>query len=87
MTAYGRTTEPGKTFDRWAAVDWVRGTKTMREGALDAYDTIMVRMRYDEQITRDCKIEHNGTLYRIKSFRPDTRRETIQMTCTELDER
>lgn len=81
---YGRQEVPGSQFERWAAVDWARGTKAMREGTLDAYDTVMIRMRYDERITRDCKILHNGTTYRIQSFHPDKHAATIQITATEL---
>ena len=81
---YGRQAVPGEPFQRWAAVDWTRGTKAMREGTLDAYDTVMIRMRYDERITRDCKIMHNGTTYRIQSFHPDKHAATIQITATEL---
>ena len=80
---YGRVSIPGETFERWAAVDWSRGTKSMREGTLDAYDTIMVRLRYDELITRDCKIICDGTTYRIQSFHADQRAATIQITAVE----
>lgn len=82
--AYGREDNAGTTLTRWAAVDWSRGTKSMREGALDAYDTIMVRMLYSSQITRDCKIEYHGTMYRIVSFHEDKQANTIQITATEL---
>lgn len=82
--AYGRVMVPGETIERWAAVDWSRGTKSLREGALDAYDTIMVRLRFDSAITRDCKIEHDGTMYRIDSFHADKCAGTIQLTATEL---
>ena len=81
---FGTEYVQGATIERWAAIDWVRGTKAMREGALDAYDTIMVRMRYDAQITRECKILYEGTTYRIQSFHADRRAGTIQMTATEV---
>lgn len=80
---YGRESIAGETFERWAAVDWSRGTKSMREGTLDAYDTIMFRFRYDPLITRDCKIIFGGTTYRIHSFRPDQRAATIQIIAVE----
>ena len=55
----------------------------MREGTLDAYDTIMVRLRYDPLITRDCKIIYDGTTYRIQFFHADQRQATIQITAVE----
>lgn len=81
--AYGRQAVPGQPFQRWAAVDWTRGTKAMREGTMDAYDTIMVRLRYDTKVTRDCKVEVDGTTYRIQSFHADQRQGTIQITAVE----
>lgn len=84
-TAYGREqADSATTIQRWAAVDWARGTKALREGAIDAYDTIMVRMYYDSQITRECKIQYNGTTYAIQSLHADKQANTIQITATEL---
>ena len=83
-TEYGRKQLPGNTIQRWAAVDWNRGTKSLREGVIDAYDTIMVRMRYDQQITRDCKLEINGTMYSIQSFHSSYKEGKIQITATEI---
>jgi SPP1 family predicted phage head-tail adaptor len=83
---FGRDYIPGERLERWAAVDWSRGTKALREGAVDAYDTIMVRMRFDERISRDCKVEHDGRTYRIDSLHASRKNATIQMTCTELSE-
>ena len=81
---FGAEYVAGDMIERWAAVDWVRGTKALREGALDAYDTIMVRMRWDAQITRECKVLYQGATYRIQSFHADRRAGTIQMTATEV---
>lgn len=80
---YGRQAVPGEPFQRWANVTWAKGDKAMREGTMDAYDTIMVRLRYDTKVTRDCKVEIDGTTYRIKTFRPDQRQGTIQITAVE----
>lgn len=83
---YGREKRPGLQLVRWAAVDWVRGTKAMREGALDAYDTIMVRLRWDKDVTRECKIEFNDRIYAIQSFHEDKHAGTIQLTAIELSD-
>jgi len=81
---YGRTSGAPTSITRWAAVDWVRGTKSLREGAVEAYDTIMVRMYYDSQITRECQLQIDGTKYKIQSFHADKQANTIQITATEL---
>ena len=83
-TDYGRTTQAGESFERWAAVDWTRGTAAMREGALDAYAIIMVRMAYTPNVTRDSKIEYEGRMFRVDSCYPDKAKNTIQLTCSEL---
>ena len=68
----------------WADVQFVKGMKAMREGALDAYDRVMIRMRYNSQITRDCRLQHDGTTYQIESFHADRRENKIQITATEI---
>ena len=73
----------GRTI--WANVVWSRGVKAMREGALDAYDTIMIRTRYATDLTRKCRImTDDGTVYAIDSYHADQRDNVIQMTCHEL---
>lgn len=68
----------------WAAVDFSRGMKSIREGAYDAYDILMVRMRYHEFVNRECRLVIEGKTYAIQSFNADKRRNTIQITCQEL---
>ena len=81
---YGRKQGQPTTITRWAAVDWVRGTKSLREGAVDAYDSIMVRMYYDALITRECQLRVDGVKYKIQSFHADKMDNTIQITASEL---
>ncbi len=83
---YGRTVAPGGQFQRWAGVTWTKGAKAMQEGTLDAYGVILVRTDYDSRITRDCKVEYDGRMYRIQDFRPDRQENTIQMLCSELQQ-
>ena len=80
---WGRTKTEGSTITRWAAVDYSRGTRSMREGALEAYDTIMVRMMYNSQITKDCKLQWQGNTYHIQSLHADKQANTIQITAAE----
>lgn len=69
----------------WAAVDWSRGTKSIREGALDAYDVVMVRTRWHAYLTRECRLSIDGIVYAIESYHADRRADTIQITARELD--
>ena len=85
------TNSGGITYDmvaeRWANVTWSKGVKSMREGAMDAYDTIMVRLHYDPAITRDSFLQHDNRVYNIDSFHADKRENTIQITATERPEK
>lgn len=71
----------------WAAVDFKRGMKAMREGAVDDYDTLMVRMRYHKNIDRDCLIAYNGRCYNIESLNEDYEKNIMQLTIVELPAR
>ena len=50
----------------WAAEDYNKGVKSLREGAYDAYDTVMFRMRYNKDIDRWCLIQYQGRWYQIQ---------------------
>lgn len=68
----------------WAAEDFSRGVKSLREGAYDAYDTVMFRMRYNKDIDRWCIIQYEGKWYQIQSFNASYRDNTIQITAIEM---
>ena len=68
----------------WAAEDFVRGTKAMREGAFDAYDTVMFRMRFHEGIDRCCLIKYHDVWYQIDSFNASYHDNSIQITAREM---
>ena len=68
----------------WAAEDFNRGVKSLREGAFDAYDTVMFRMRYYKGVDRWCLIQYNGKWYQIQSFNEDYQNNQIQITAIEL---
>ena len=68
----------------WAAEDFNRGTKALREGAVDAYDTVMFRMRYHAGVDRWCLIKYNNVWYQIDSFNASYRDNTIQITAREM---
>lgn len=68
----------------WANVTWKKGIKELREGALDAYDFVMVRMKWTDAIDRDCLLQRNGRWYQIESFNDSYKENTIQITAREL---
>ena len=49
----------------WAAVDFVKGLRAMREGAIDVYGIVMVRCRYTDMITERSRIVYDGKTYQV----------------------
>lgn len=68
----------------WAAEDFNRGVKSLREGAVDAYDTVMFRMLYNSNIDRWCLIQYHGVWYKIESFNASYQENKIQITAIEM---
>lgn len=68
----------------WAAENFNRGVKSLREGAYDAYDTVMFRMRYNKYIDRWCLIQYEGKWYQIQSFNASYQENQIQITAIEM---
>ena len=68
----------------WMAQTFSKGVKALHEGALDAYDTVMFRCRYNANIDRWCLLKYNGKWYQITSFNEDYQDNQIQMTAVEL---
>lgn len=68
----------------WAAESFNKGVKSMREGAVDAYDTVMFRMRYNSEIDRWCLVQYHGRWYQIQSFNEDYQTNEIQITAIEM---
>lgn len=91
-----RATDEGASFGKsgqpkyeilgtfWMAETFNKGVKSMREGALDAYDTVMFRCRYNANIDRWCLLKYRGKWYQITSFNEDYQENQLQMTATEL---
>ena len=67
-----------------ADVTWKKGQKALNEGALDAQDTVMVRMRWNNIVSRESRLECEGVRYQIQSLHADRRQNTIQITATEI---
>jgi hypothetical protein len=68
----------------WMGETFNKGVKAMREGALDAYDTVMFRCRYIKQLDRWCLLKFKGKWYQITSFNDDYQDNQIQITATEM---
>ena len=67
----------------WAAVTFNKGVKSMREGALDAYDTVMFRMLYTKNVCRESMIVWDERTFAVQSFNRDYQTNEIQITATE----
>lgn len=83
-TGFGETTSYQPAACVWADVTWSKGTKALREGALDAYDTVLIRMRWNNIVTRDSRLKCDGVTYQIQSLHADRQENTIQITATEI---
>ena len=64
----------------WAAVDHVKGIHAMREGAIDVYGVVMVRMRYNKVVNMRSRIQYEGQTYQIlgETFHAEFEDNTIQ---------
>ena len=82
--AFGAKTEYEQVACIHANMTWNKGVKSLREGALDAYDTVMFRMRWNNIVDRDCLLECEGVTYQIQSLHADRYENTIQITATEI---
>lgn len=83
-TKFGETTRYEKAADVHADVSWSKGVKALREGSLDAYDTVLIRMRWNNIVSRDSQLECEGVRYQIQSLHADRMDNIIQITATEI---
>lgn len=96
VTVAKRATDTQETFGKsgqpkyeilgtfWMAEDFNRGVKSLREGAFDAYDTVMFRCRYNKDIDRWCLLKYNGKWYQIQSYNESYQENQIQITAIEM---
>ena len=68
----------------WGNEEFNKGIKSLREGAYDAYDTVMFRLRYNPNIDRWCLVKYQGKWYQITSFNSSYNQNMIQITAVEL---
>lgn len=68
----------------WASKKFDKGMKSLREGAVDAYDTVMFRMRFNADIDRWCLVQYQGKWFQIQSCNEDYQTNEIQITAKEM---
>lgn len=96
VTVAKRATDTQETFGKsgspkyeilgtfWMAEDYNRGVKSLREGAYDAYDTVMFRCRYNKDFDRWCLLKYHDKWYQIQSFNGSYQENQIQITAIEM---
>jgi hypothetical protein len=96
VTVAKRATDTQETFGKsgspkyeilgtfWMAEDFNRGVKSLREGAYDAYDTVMFRCRYNKYFDRWCLLKYHDKWYQIQSFNESYQENQIQITAIEM---
>ena len=67
-----------------ADLTWSKGVKAMREGALDAYNTVLIRMRWNNIVNKFSLLECEGVTYQIQSLHADKYENIVQITATEM---
>lgn len=83
-SAFGETTGYADAGTVWADVTWLKGVKRLAEASLDAMDTVIIRMRYNDIVSRDSHLVHDGKEYQIQSFHRDYQENIIQITAQEI---
>ena len=83
---FGDTTSYRRAGKVFSSYKFNKGTKALREGALDAYNTVLFQLNFSSNIniTRDCLIEFRGKIYQIQSMNDDYQANKIVITATEM---
>jgi len=86
--AFGEKTGYRREGSIQSSYEFNKGTKALREGALDAYDSVMFRLNFSgnvaKKITRESLIEMNGKIYQIQSLNADYHENKIIIRATEM---
>ena len=61
-----------------------KGAKSLREGAVDAYNVVIFRFRPHKDFDRWALIKCDGRWYQIESFNEDFQTNQLQVTAREL---
>ena len=86
--AFGEKTGYRREGSLNSSYEFNKGTRALREGALDAYDSVMFRLNFSgnvaKKITRESLIEMNGKIYQIQSLNEDYHDNKIIIRATEM---
>ena len=88
LKGFGEKTGYTRVGTLWSSYEFSKGTRALREGALDAYDSVIFRMNFSSNVAktiiRDCLIEMHGKIYQIQSLNSDYRENKIIIRATEM---
>ena len=86
--AFGQKTGYRREGSLNSSYEFNKGTKALREGALDAYDSVVFRLNFSgnvaKKITRESLIEMHGKIYQIQSLNEDYHDNKIIIRATEM---
>ena len=85
---FGEKTGYRRDGSLWSSYEFSKGTRALREGALDAYDSVMFRLNFSgdvaKKITRESLIEMHGKIYQVQSLNEDYHDNKIIIRATEM---
>lgn len=86
--AFGEKTGYRRAGTLSSSYEFNKGMRALREGALDAYDTVIFRMNFSanvaKEITRESLIECQGKIFQIQSLNSDYIENKIIIRATEM---
>lgn len=86
--AFGEKTGYKRDGSLNSSYEFNKGTRALREGSLDAYDTVIFRLNFSgnaaKTITRESLIEMNGKIYQIQSLNADHQENKIIIRANEM---
>ena len=86
--AFGEKTGYKREGSLNSSYEFNKGTRALREGALDAYDSVIFRLNFSgnvaKKITRESLIEMHGKIYQIQSLNADYHDNKIIIRATEM---
>ena len=86
--AFGEKTGYRRDGSLNSSYEFNKGTKALREGSLDSYDTVIFRLNFSgnaaKTITRESLIEMHGKIYQIQSLNADHQENKIIIRATEM---
>jgi hypothetical protein len=86
--AFGEKTGYKRDGSLYSSYEFSKGAKALRDGTLDAYNSVIFRMNFSgsaaSKITRESLIEMHGKVYQILSLNEDHHDNKIIILATEM---